>query len=95
MPEFISLIITFIIALAIGIFIGKIIFSANSKTEKASLEEKINGLLQQIEQLKLQVNQTAQERETIRTEKEALVIQLSKKETDFENLWERNKKQIS
>ena len=61
--------------------------------EKASLEEKINGLLQQIEQLKLQVNQTAQERETIRTEKEALVIQLSKKETDFENLWERNKEQ--
>lgn len=93
MPEFISLIITFIIALAIGIFIGKIIFSANSKTEKASLEEKINGLLQQIEQLKLQVNQTVQERETIRTEKEALVIQLSKKETDFENLWERNKEQ--
>ena len=93
MPEFISLIITFIIALFIGIFIGKVIFSANSKTEKASLEEKINGLLQQIEQLKLQVNQTAQERETIRTEKEALIIQLSKKETDFENLWERNKEQ--
>lgn len=93
MPEFISLIITFIIALVVGIFIGKIIFSANSKTEKASLEEKINGLLQQIEQLKLQVNQTAQERETIRTEKETLVIQLSKKETDFENLWERNKEQ--
>jgi DNA recombination protein RmuC len=93
MPEFISLIITFIIALVVGIFIGKIIFSANSKTEKASLEEKINGLLQQIEQLKLQVNQTVQERETIRTEKEAIVIQLSKKETDFENLWERNKEQ--
>lgn len=93
MNDNITIILTFIIALAIGIFIGKIIFSANSKTEKASLEEKINGLLQQIEQLKLQVNQTAQERETIRTEKEALVIQLSKKETDFENLWERNKEQ--
>jgi DNA recombination protein RmuC len=93
MPEFISFIITFIIALAIGIFIGKIIFSANSKTEKASLEEKINGLLQQIEQVKLQVNQTIQEREKIRSEKEALAIQLSKKETDFENLWERNKEQ--
>lgn len=93
MNDNIFIIIAFIIALAIGIFIGKIIFSANSKTEKASLEEKINGLLQQIEQLKLQVNQTTQERETIRTEKEALVIQLSKKETDFENLWERNKEQ--
>lgn len=93
MPEFISLIITFIIALAIGIFLGKIIFSANAKSEKAGLEEKLNGLLQQIEQFKLQLNQTVQERETIRTEKESLAIQLSKKETDFDNLWERNKEQ--
>jgi DNA recombination protein RmuC len=93
MPEFISLIITFIIALAIGIFLGKIIFSANVKSEKAGLEEKLNGLLQQIEQFKSQLNQTVQERETIRTEKESLAIQLSKKETDFDNLWERNKEQ--
>lgn len=93
MDDKLIFVLSILIVLAIGIFIGKVIFSANSKTEKASLEEKINGLLQQIEQLKLQVNQTAQERETIRTEKEALVIQLSKKETDFENLWERNKEQ--
>ena len=93
MNDNLMIIIAFIIALSIGIFIGKIIFSANSKSEKASLEEKINGLLQQIEQLKLQLNQTIQEREAIRTEKEALAIQLSKKETDFENLWERNKEQ--
>ena len=83
----------FIIALFLGIYFGKVFFSANSKSEKASLEEKINGLLQQIEQFKSQLNQTVQERETIRTEKESLAIQLSKKETDFENLWERNKEQ--
>ncbi|MCZ8331931.1 MAG: DNA recombination protein RmuC [Flavobacterium sp.] len=93
MNDNIIIIATFIIALAIGIFLGKIIFSANAKSDKAGLEEKINGLLQQIEQLKLQVNQTVQEREFIRTEKESLAIQLSKKETDFENLWERNKEQ--
>ena len=93
MDDKLIFVLSILIVLVIGIFIGKVIFSANSKTEKASLEEKINGLLQQIEQLKLQVNQTAQERETIRTEKEALIIQLSKKETDFENLWERNKEQ--
>ena len=80
------IIFAFIIALAIGIFIGKTLFTANSKSDKASLEEKINGLLQQIEQFKNQINQIAQERETIRTEKESLAIQLSKKETDFENL---------
>jgi DNA recombination protein RmuC len=93
MNDNLMIIIAFIIALSIGIFIGKIIFSANSKSEKASLEEKVKGLLQQIEQLKLQLNQIIQERENIRTEKEALAIQLSKKETDFENLWERNKEQ--
>lgn len=86
-------VLIFIIALFLGIYFGKVFFSANSKSEKASLEEKINGLLQQIEQFKTQVNQTAQERENIRAEKESLVIQLSKKETDFENLWERNKEQ--
>ena len=93
MNDNLMIIIAFIIALLIGIFIGKIIFSANSKSQKASLEEKVKGLLQQIEQLKLQLNQTIQEREAIRTEKDALAIQLSKKEADFENLWERNKEQ--
>ena len=93
MSDSLYIIFAFVIALAIGIFIGKTLFVANSKSEKASLEEKINGLLQQIEQFKSQLNQTVQERETIRAEKESLAIQLSKKETDFENLWERNKEQ--
>jgi DNA recombination protein RmuC len=87
------IIFAFVIALFIGIYIGKKLLAANSKSEKSSLEEKINGLYQQIEQFKSQLNQTVQERETIRTEKESLAIQLSKKETDFENLWERNKEQ--
>jgi DNA recombination protein RmuC len=93
MDSSIIVIIAFTIALAIGIYLGKTIFSANSKAEKASLDEKINGLLSQIDQFKLHVNQTVQERETIRSEKESLAIQLSKKEVDFENLWERNKEQ--
>jgi len=87
------IIIAFIIALVIGLYLGKTLFTATSQLDKASLEEKINGLLQQIEQLKIQLSQTVHERETIRTEKESLAIQLSKKETDFENLWERNKEQ--
>ncbi|WDO14638.1 DNA recombination protein RmuC [Flavobacterium sp. WW92] len=104
MNDTIITIIAFIIALAIGIFIGKLLFSANAKSEKAGLEERINGLLSQIEQLKLQqqqdrissenqLQQIALEREGLRTEKESLAIQLSKKEVDFENLWERNKEQ--
>lgn len=93
MNETILTLITFIIALSIGIFVGKLLFSANFKSEKASLEEKINGLISQIEQSKNQTQLVVQEREALRKEKEVLIIQLSKKETDFENLWERNKEQ--
>lgn len=93
MNTVVSFLLVFIIALAVGVFLGKQLLSAQSKSEKASLEEKIKGLLAQIEQLKNQITQTIQERETIRSEKDSLAIQLSKKETDFENLWERNKEQ--
>ncbi len=94
----------FIIALMIGMYIGKLLFSGKSQSEKSALEERINGLLAQIEQFKqqLQKEQLAfekqlahvnSEKENIRNEKEALAIQLSKKEVDFENLWERSKEQ--
>ena len=88
-----ALLLAFILILAVGFFIGKLIFAAHSKSDKLSLEEKINGLLQQIDQSKNQVNQTIQERENIRTEKESLAIQLSKKEADFDYLFQRNKEQ--
>ncbi|WP_296144751.1 DNA recombination protein RmuC [uncultured Flavobacterium sp.] len=104
MNETIITITIFIIALIIGIFIGKSLFSANAKSVKAALEEKANGLLSQIDQLRLQhqeeklsiekgIQQITSERENFRNEKEVLAIQLSKKEADFDNLWERNKEQ--
>jgi DNA recombination protein RmuC len=104
MTDSLLILITFLVALAIGFFIGKLLLKAQSQSEKSGLEEKVNGLSNQKEELKnqsisdkvqfekalLQVNN---EKETIRTEKEVLAIQLSKKEVDFENLWERNKEQ--
>ena len=89
----ISILAAFIIALAIGIFLGKILYSSQGKSEKASLEEKINGLQTQLEQMKQQYLQTVQERENIRVEKDSLAIQLGKKEADFESLLEKNKDQ--
>ena len=89
--------LVFIIALAIGVFIGKLIFSAQSQSEKALLEEKLNNLKDQSQldksTLERQLQHTLQEKEAIRTEKEAINIQLTKKEVDFENLWQRNKEQ--
>ena len=87
----------FIIALAIGVFIGKLIFSAKSQSEKVFMEEKLNSLKEQSQMektaLEKQLQQTIQEKEGIRNEKEAINIQLTKKEVDFENLWQRNKEQ--
>jgi len=96
--------LVFIIALAIGIFIGKLLFVAQSKSEKSGLEERINGLLSQIDQLKSrfqeeqnqfakQIESEKKEKEDIRREKDSLSLQLTKKEADFENLWQRNKEQ--
>lgn len=88
---FISL---FSVALGIGIFIGKLIFSSKVQAEKLVLEEKINSLKDQflIEKTSLenQLQQTNQEKENLRKEKESIQIQLAKKEGDFDNLWQRN-----
>ena len=94
----------FIIALTLGLFIAKLIFSAKFQSEKISLEEKLIAANSQINQLKEQISTdkasfekqlqfSNSEKESIRTEKDSLAIQLSKKEVDFENLWERNKEQ--
>ena len=104
MSTVLPFLIVFIIALLLGIFIGKLIFSARFQSEKISLEEKMIAFNGQINQLKEQItidksNFEKQlqfniaEKESIRTEKDSLAIQLSKKEVDFDNLWERNKEQ--
>lgn len=89
----IFILVTFCFALAIGIFLGKLLFTAQSKSEKSGLEERINGLLEQIEQFKNQVRQHTLDKENLQKEKENLAIHLAKKENDFDNLLERNKEQ--
>lgn len=104
MSNMFLLLFLFITALVIGFFIGKILFSAQFKTEKISLEEKLLALNSQFITLKEQFKSDKAtfekqlelekfEKENIRTEKDSLAIQLSKKEVDFENLWERNLEQ--
>ncbi len=97
MSTLLPFLVLFIVALAIGIFIGKMLFSAKSQSEKVFLEEKLNDFKEQslIEKttLEKQLQQILQEKENIRNEKEAINIQLTKKEVDFENLWQRNKEQ--
>ena len=97
MSDTILVLFSFVIALIIGIFIGKIIFSAKSQSEKNILEEKLNGLKEQFQTEKISFEknllQINTEKEQIRTEKEVANIQLAKKEADFDSLLEKNKDQ--
>ena len=97
MSTILPFLLLFIVALAIGVFIGKLLFSAKSQSEKAFLEEKLNNLKGQYQIEKsdwdTKLRQVMEEKESIRNEKESINIQLTKKEVDFENLWQRNKEQ--
>jgi len=98
------IIVTFIIALLIGIYIGKLLFKAQNSSEKSIFEERNNSLQTQFEQLKIRLQEEQiqfgkllevekKDKESIRQDKDALSLQLTKKEADFDNLWQRNKEQ--
>ena len=97
MSEILPFLLIFIIVLAIGAFIGKLIFSAKATSEKNFLDESIKNLKQQLindkSDFEKQLQISNSEKEQFRNEKEAINIQLTKKEVDFENLWQRNKEQ--
>jgi DNA recombination protein RmuC len=94
----------FVIAVFLGMYLGRILSSAKFESEKVSLSEKLNAansqFLLQKEQFQndknsfeKQLHLINSEKDNIRNEKDSLAIQLSKKEVDFENLWERHKEQ--
>lgn len=104
MFDFLPYLLAFAVALFIGIYLGKLLFSARFQSEKVSLEERLNANVNQLQLQKEQFENEKRnfekqvhiinfEKENIRTEKDSLAIQLSKKEVDFENLWERHKEQ--
>ena len=104
MFDFLPYLVAFVVALFLGVFVGKLLFSARFQSEKISLEERLSAAINQLQLQKeqferernnfeKQIQLAAVEKENIRTEKDSLAIQLSKKEVDFENLWERHKEQ--
>jgi DNA recombination protein RmuC len=104
MFDFLPFLLVFIVALFLGIYLGKLLYSAKSQAEKVSLNERLTAMANQFELQKEQFDKERtifekqlhlnnSEKENIRTEKDSLAIQLSKKEVDFENLWERHKEQ--
>jgi len=92
------------ISLLIGIFIGKALFKVTSGSEKIISEEKINSLSREIDNQKQifseqkksfenQIQQLNAEREKLLNEKQSLLVLLSKKETEYSNLLQKNSEQ--
>jgi DNA recombination protein RmuC len=106
MTDYIPFLLGFVVALFIGIYVGKMLSASKFQSEKAISEERLNAINGQLQMQKeqfeneknnlhKQLQLSITEKENIRTEKDSLAIQLSKKEVDFENLWERHKEQKS
>jgi DNA recombination protein RmuC len=91
--EIVYYLICIIVGAAIGYFIGKLISNNSQIGEQAGADEKISGLNQQIEIYKTQIQNLSNERDGIRQEKENISIQLSRKESEFNFLTERNNEQ--
>ncbi|MFD2939941.1 DNA recombination protein RmuC [Flavobacterium notoginsengisoli] len=106
MSDYLPFLLGFVVALFVGIYVGKMLSGSKTQSEKAIFEERLNALNAQLQIQKEQFENEknnfqkqlqfhVSEKESIRTEKDSLAIQLSKKEVDFENLWERHKEQKS
>jgi DNA recombination protein RmuC len=100
MVKLILVIVVFLLALFFGYLGTKFFFVAGFKAERVNFEARILGFNTQITEMKgqfvndksffeKQLQQSNFEKESIRTEKDFLSIQFSKKEVDFENLMQR------
>jgi len=87
------LLLIFIVALGIGIFIGKLVFASKSSADKANLESQVKALNLAHTEAKDQIQRLQNEKETIRAERERLAVILSRKESDFDHLQVRQQEQ--
>jgi DNA recombination protein RmuC len=104
MTQFILFAVFIFIALVIGFFIGKMVSTGQSKSELASLEERISGLQFQISQEKEKVQSTLNdwkeaelhwktEQQQLREAREELALELTRKHSELQFLTQKNEEQ--
>ncbi len=86
MNDNLILIISILIAAAIGAYVGMLINKLKSKSEQSASIERENQLIRNSSELKETITKVETEREEIRREKEFLNNELVRKNTEFENL---------
>lgn len=92
MNESIILILAILISGGIGAYIGITFSKLKSKSELSSLEERLNQTHLTNEDLKQTLNKIEIEREDIRKEKDFLNSELTRRNTEYENLHQLNLK---
>lgn len=101
-PVFVVILV--FVALFIGIFIGRMLVKASKSSEQSVWEEKLNQATLRYEQLKEQfeqqrkslenqIQQLLSDKEKLVSEKQSLLVNLSRRETEFENLLQKNAEQ--
>jgi DNA recombination protein RmuC len=93
MPTTLTTIILILIFLAIGIALGYFINNLKQKAGLSSLEERLRSHAENETKLLERMALLEQEREGIRKEKDALAVELTRRNADFENLKQRNDEQ--
>ena len=86
MNDNLILILSILISAGIGSYLGMLFTKLKSKSEKSTLEERQNQMHLTIEELKQNLNKIENEREEIRREKDFLNSELTRKNTEYENL---------
>ena len=92
MNDTIILILAIIISAVIGFFLGTYFSKLKSKSEQSTLLERQNQMALTINELKENLSKIELERETIRNEKEFLNAELTRRNTEYENLHQLNEK---
>ncbi|WP_250434475.1 DNA recombination protein RmuC [Hanstruepera flava] len=92
MNDSIILILSILFSAGLGAYIGITISKLKSKGDKSTLEERQNQLSNTINDLKENLTKVETERETIRKQKDFLNSELTRRNTEFENLQQLNLK---
>ncbi|TJY34124.1 DNA recombination protein RmuC [Pontimicrobium aquaticum] len=92
MNESLLLIISILLSLAIGAYVGMLITKLKSKSEQSASNERQNQMRLTIDELKQNLSKIDADREDIRREKEFLNSELARRNSEYENLQQQNQK---
>jgi DNA recombination protein RmuC len=92
MNDNLILIVSILITGIVGAYLGMLFAKLKSKSEQSTLKERQNQMSLTIEELKLTINKVEVDREEIRREKDFLSSELTRRNTEYENLQQLNLK---